>query len=150
MQAYIGSVWVIASVAGPVSAGTLVEFVSWRWVFWINVPLCLLTAWMLARGFHESVERRRRRIDVLGASLLASSVACLLISVLQGGISWPWLSWQTVALVGGFIVFAVAFRESIRELDYYRRAGFTSEPGPSSDDAQLIASEVIAKWESRL
>lgn len=40
--------------------------------------------------------------------------------------------------------------ESIRELDYYRRAGFTGEPGPSSDDAQLIASEVIAKWESRL
>lgn len=40
--------------------------------------------------------------------------------------------------------------ESIRELEYYRHAGFTSEPGPSSDDAQLIASEVSAKWESRL
>lgn len=40
--------------------------------------------------------------------------------------------------------------ESIRELDYYRSAGFVGEPGPSSDDAQLISSEVIAKWESRL
>lgn len=40
--------------------------------------------------------------------------------------------------------------ESIRELDYYRRAGFTSEPGPTSDDTQQIAAEVIAKWESRL
>ena len=40
--------------------------------------------------------------------------------------------------------------ESIRELDYYRRAGFVAEPGPSSDDVQLIASDVIAKWESRL
>lgn len=40
--------------------------------------------------------------------------------------------------------------ESIRELEYYRRAGFVGEPGPSSDDVQLIASEVIAKWESRL
>lgn len=109
VQAYIGSVWVIASVAGPVSAGLLVEFVSWRWVFFINVPLCLLTAWMLARGFHESIERRRRRIDVLGATLLAVSVACLLIGVLQGGISWPWLSWQTAALVSGFIVFAIVF-----------------------------------------
>ncbi|UYN84692.1 MAG: oligoribonuclease [Microcella sp.] len=40
--------------------------------------------------------------------------------------------------------------ESIRELDYYRRAGFVDDPGPSSDDAQLIATEVVAKWESRL
>ena len=40
--------------------------------------------------------------------------------------------------------------ESIRELDYYRRAGFVGEPGPSSDEAQALAGEVIAKWESRL
>ncbi len=40
--------------------------------------------------------------------------------------------------------------ESIRELDYYRRAGFTVEPGPTSDEAQRLAAEVIAKWESRL
>ena len=40
--------------------------------------------------------------------------------------------------------------ESIRELDYYRRAGFVAEPGPSSDEAQAMAGEVVAKWESRL
>lgn len=104
VQGYIGSVWAIASVAGPVTAGLLVELVSWRWVFWINVPLCLLAAWMLARSYRESVESRRHRIDLLGATLLAVSVASLLIAVLQGGISWPWLSWQTGALVGVCIV----------------------------------------------
>ena len=40
--------------------------------------------------------------------------------------------------------------ESIRELDYYRRAGFVAEPGPSSDDAQAVAADIVQKWEPRL
>lgn len=58
VQGYISSVWAVSSVAGPTAAGLLVQFVDWRWVFWLNVPLCLLAIVVLARGYRDSTEPR--------------------------------------------------------------------------------------------
>lgn len=115
VQAYIGSVWAFASVGGPVAAGILVDYVSWRWVFWLNVPLCVAAAWMLSRHLRESVTPRRHRVDVGGALLLALAISALLVAVLQGGQSWPWLSWPslllvTIGIVAGVLVIVVEKR----------------------------------------
>jgi EmrB/QacA subfamily drug resistance transporter len=105
-QGYLASVWAVSSVLGPTLGGVFSQLGIWRWVFFINVPLCLLAGWMLIRSFHERVERRPHRIDYAGAALLAASMSLLILAVLEGGQAWAWDSWQSIAAftVGGVIL----------------------------------------------
>jgi multidrug resistance protein len=54
VQGYLASVWAISSVVGPTLGGVFSQFLSWRWIFFVNIPLCVIAAWMLLRQFHES------------------------------------------------------------------------------------------------
>jgi EmrB/QacA subfamily drug resistance transporter len=90
VQGYVASVWAVASVVGPTLGGVFSQFVSWRWIFFVNVPLCVLAVILLMRGFHEKVEKKKHRIDILGATLLAGSTALIILGVLEGGQAWPW------------------------------------------------------------
>lgn len=113
VQGYIASVWAASAVVGPTLGGLFAELDAWRWIFFINIPLCLLAGWMLIRSLHETVERRPHRVDVLGALLLASSLGLLLVGVLQGNVSWPWASWQSAVAfgLGGALLTAFVFVE---------------------------------------
>ena len=71
-QGYIASVWGISSVVGPTLGGVFSEFLSWNWIFFVNIPLCLAAAWLLVRHLHETVERTRHRIDWAGGVLLTT------------------------------------------------------------------------------
>lgn len=108
-QGYIASVWAVSSVAGPSLGGLFAQFVSWRWIFWVNIPLALLTAWILWTRYHERFERHRRRIDYAGSMLLTVALVLLVLGVLEGGHAWPWASWQTAAAFGGGLALLVAF-----------------------------------------
>jgi EmrB/QacA subfamily drug resistance transporter len=103
-QGYIASVWAASSVVGPSLGGAFAQFLSWRWIFFVNIPLCLLAAVMLWRSYHESVERRRHRIDYAGAAVLTIALTLLILAVLEGGQAWAWTSWQSI---GSFAVGAV-------------------------------------------
>lgn len=93
VQGYIASVWALSSVAGPTLGGLLSEFSSWRLIFAVNVPLCLVAAGLLIRNFDErALERRRRPLDLLGAALLTAALSLLILGLLQGGQSWGWVS----------------------------------------------------------
>lgn len=108
-QAYIASVWAISSVAGPTLGGVFSQFVSWRWIFWVNVPLCLVALWMLARNYREQFTRHRRRIDYEGAVLLTVALVLLVLGILEGGQGWAWLSWQSAACFGIGIALLIGF-----------------------------------------
>ncbi|WP_246200796.1 MDR family MFS transporter [Agromyces allii] len=96
VQGYIASVWAASSVIGPSLGGLFAEYASWRWIFFVNIPLCLIAAWMLIRNYHEKVERQRHRIDFGGALVLTVGLTLLILAVLEGGQAWAWNSWQSI------------------------------------------------------
>lgn len=104
VQGVLSSVWGVASLIGPLVGGFLVEKLSWHWVFYFNVPFCLLAMALLHFGLQEPPrDRTRSQIDFAGASLLIISVVSLLLSILEGGQSWAWVSAPTFILLGLFV-----------------------------------------------
>ncbi|BCT76404.1 hypothetical protein SCMU_22460 [Sinomonas cyclohexanicum] len=107
VQGYLASVWAISSVVGPTLGGIFAQLGIWRGIFLVNIPLCLLAAWMLMRTFHETVERSRHRIDFVGSALLTASMTLLILGALEGGQAWAWDSLPSVGAFGlGAALFA--------------------------------------------
>jgi len=109
VQGYIASVWGIASVVGPTLGGLFSEYASWRWIFFINIPLCLLAAAMLIRNLHERVERSRPSIDYRGAALLTAGLTLVILAVLEGGQAWAWASPVGIAILAVGLALLVVF-----------------------------------------
>jgi len=109
VQGYIASVWALSSVVGPALGGVFAQFDAWRLIFFINIPLCLIAAWMLLRHFHEQIEKRRHRIDYAGAVLLTIALTAIIVGVLEGGNAWAWQSVPSLACFVGGGIALVAF-----------------------------------------
>lgn len=101
IQGWISSVWGISAVIGPAIGGFFTVYASWRWIFYINVPIGIFAFGMIALYLHENIERRQHRIDYLGSVLLAFGVGLLILGLLSGGVQWDWLSWPS------FLVFTL-------------------------------------------
>ena len=92
-QGYFSSMYALASVAGPVFGGVLTEYLSWHWVFWINLPLGLWAWWALRRALTGlPVRHRPARVDYLGALLLVTGLGSLLLSITLVGQGQVWSS----------------------------------------------------------
>jgi EmrB/QacA subfamily drug resistance transporter len=79
IQGVFGAAWGLFGMSGPALGGFFVKHLSWRWVFYINLPFGLASMLILVLALHEQVERRPRRLDVAGAVLLAAALAALLL-----------------------------------------------------------------------
>jgi EmrB/QacA subfamily drug resistance transporter len=98
-QGYLAGTWAIASIAGPVIGGYVTDDLSWRWVFWFNLPLGLIAIALCDRALRLIVVvPRRSRIDVLGAVLLTFGISALLLMLSWGGTTFPWLSAPVLVL----------------------------------------------------
>ncbi len=92
VQGYLASVWAMSAVLGPLLGGVFAEYVSWRWIFLVNLPLSAVAGWMLLRSFRETAPRTRTSVDYLGAGLLTVAAGSLILGLLEGGQAWAWSS----------------------------------------------------------
>jgi MFS family permease len=106
---YVAGVWAASSVIGPTLGGVFSDYISWRWIFFVNSPIAIAAMWVLQRSFHEQVERKRHRIDYAGAVLLALGASLLILGLLEGGVAWDWGSATSVAVLAGAVALLVAF-----------------------------------------
>jgi EmrB/QacA subfamily drug resistance transporter len=116
-QAYMMVSWISATVGGPMLGGFFVDWASWRWVFWINLPIGLLALGIAQVTLRRLAGRRkgvRPQIDFLGAALLTSAIVALLLVTSWGGIELAWTSPAILALVAAGIVLLVLF--AVQEL----------------------------------
>jgi EmrB/QacA subfamily drug resistance transporter len=106
-QGLIGAMWAIAAIAGPLVGGTLTDSASWRWIFWLNLPLGAIALVVVMKTMRVHHERREHRVDVAGAIALSIGVVCVLLACSWGGSRYAWNSPQVLAAAGcGVIAFA--------------------------------------------
>ena len=106
---YLGAVFAVASVAGPLLGGFFVDNLSWRWVFYINVPIGVVALAVTSTVLRLPYARREHRIDYLGAGLLVAGVSALLLALVWGGNEYPWGSGTIVGLLAVSTALLVAF-----------------------------------------
>jgi EmrB/QacA subfamily drug resistance transporter len=113
-QGIFGGVFGLASVAGPLLGGLIVEHVSWRWVFYVNLPVGLLALVVLAITLPAGASRARPVIDYLGAGLLATGLAAVVLVTSLGGTTWDWASFEVVftAVLGAVALIAFGIVET--------------------------------------
>lgn len=106
-QGYLAGVWAVASIAGPLVGGYLADHASWRWLFWINLPLGAAALLLCRRGLPAKTDAHVGgvRFDGLGSALMTVTVSSLLLLLTLGGNSFPWFSLSTGALAASVVVF---------------------------------------------
>jgi MFS family permease len=110
MQGIISGIWGVASVLGPVGGGVIVEQASWRWIFFVNLPLIAVATALIVIGLKEKAnERHRPKLDLMGAAALMAGLLLIFYALAQSAHAHRALTAETAAILGAGIVVLIIF-----------------------------------------
>jgi EmrB/QacA subfamily drug resistance transporter len=129
---YFGAVFASTSVIGPLLGGVFTQDLSWRWVFYINIPIGVIALFVIASVLHIPVKRTEHAVDYLGTTMLGAAVTSVILLTTWGGSTYRWTSFPIIALGVLFVIFVVAFcvvehfaAEPLMPLGLFRNSVFT-------------------------
>jgi EmrB/QacA subfamily drug resistance transporter len=108
-QGLFGAVFGATSVLGPLLGGLFTQHLSWRWVFYINLPIGVAALLVIAAVLHIPVRPSKHTIDYLGTFLIAAVATCLVLVASLGGTTWAWGSAEIIGLAAIALVLLAAF-----------------------------------------
>lgn len=127
MQGLFASVWGISSLLGPALGGLITDFLSWRWVFYINVPFGIASVVLLILFLKEERRQIKHRLDLLGTLTLTAAITLMIVGLLEGSDSWGWSDPRTLGCFAGSAAMLVVFfwqerrtEEPMLPLDLFR------------------------------
>src|SRR5690349_15567440 len=131
-QGLFGAVFGVSTILGPLLGGFFVDNLSWRWIFYVNLPIGALALVVIGAVFHARSQRVEHKIDYVGAALLAGGLASIVLFTSLGGTTFAWSSSQSallitlgVVLLAGFLLAEQRAAEPILPLELFRNRTFT-------------------------
>lgn len=118
IQGYLSSIWGVSAILGPSLGGAIAEFINWRWIFFINLPIGALSLFLLTYFFKEKVEVKKTKIDFKGALLIMITLSLVLVFLLEIGQQWAIISWQSILLLIAIIILTVITYKVEEKRDY--------------------------------
>lgn len=99
IQGWLSSVWGMAAITGPALGGAFAEYISWRWIFLINVPIGIIALILLIIFLKENVTQKKHHLDIPGALMMLLTGGVLIYTFMEGGRSFEWLSEIGIGLI---------------------------------------------------
>ncbi|MEC0209915.1 MDR family MFS transporter [Paenibacillus ehimensis] len=104
MSGLFGAVFGLSSIFGPLLGAYITDYIGWKWIFYVNVPIGLLALLFIVLCYRESPVHAKQRIDWWGAVTLVGAIVCLMFALELGGGTYPWTSGTILGLFAGFVV----------------------------------------------
>jgi EmrB/QacA subfamily drug resistance transporter len=129
---YIGAVFGVASIAGPLAGGWITDNFSWRWLFYVNLPFGVAALAFIVAYLHVPHFPRRHKLDYVGFIALPIALVAVLLATTWGGTQYPWDSWRIVSLyiagaliLVGFLINEYYAAEPVLPLRLWKNSVFT-------------------------
>jgi EmrB/QacA subfamily drug resistance transporter len=130
-QGIFGGVFGVSTIIGPLLGGFFVDNLSWRWIFYVNLPIGAVAFVVIGAVFHVRPAPKQHKVDYLGAALLAGGLSAIVLFTSLGGTTWGWDSPEIIALIaigvvaiGAFVFVESRVTEPILPLSLFRNRTF--------------------------